>query len=677
MATNARISFCPACNEESCGDTVQCDGTCNEYFHVKCVGLTLIRAAKLSEWYCKNCDPANATLSFNVPHSSTLVAPHQVSKLHPQADDWNSCEGSEPTTKKTPNHRKDNQNVRPTGTKPKTRFKETISGQKEDRIPSSPKARSVSDKFSLRSRSSTVSKSSVASAKVTLLEQKASIVRQKRDMLAKQMELLDQEQNVIDEALQTMEHLDIDASSTDSFDSYEESSMQSNSQELKKMTSMTLSDKIRMYGKSFEQQTGGKKVEKKETPLRTLDQTKIPVTIDLAQWTARQTVPQTLTKFSGERGQWGSFINAYENSTNLCALSDAENLSRLQNCLVSPARDFVNHLMNDPTNVSEIIAILRMIYGNPQKILKEMIDEVKQSDDIEENDLAAVVRYGLSVRNICANIKTTGMASYATSPLLLEELIEKLPKSLQLSWAQECGVGVRGLCDFDSWLNRLSTNICKNLTNVDLTTPKKMSKVAFKRKPTRKEDVHVIDNSQESLIVKCHACGGRCRNLASCEIFKELTEEDKWQVIKKNGICRQCLTKHFMKHPFICKIAIKCDVVDCNGKHHPLMHRKKENTPSGVEQVTQTMENHFHSDARAKRTFFRYVPVKLMSDHEELEVMAFLDCGSSGTFLESRTAKALGLNGPLSPLHLKFSGNSHRMEVNSIFLECKMEEYMR
>lgn len=64
---------------------------------------------------------------------------------------------------------------------------------------------------------------------------------------------------------------------------------------------------------------------------------------------------------------------------------------------------------------------------------------------------------------------------------------------------------------------------------------------------------------------------------------------------------------------------------------------------------------------------FRVLPVTLSKDGIQLSIFAFIDEGSSSTLLDRSVADALGLNGPVEPLTLQWTGNVTRKEKNS---EC-------
>uniref|UniRef100_A0A182PWU9 DUF5641 domain-containing protein n=1 Tax=Anopheles epiroticus TaxID=199890 RepID=A0A182PWU9_9DIPT len=75
--------------------------------------------------------------------------------------------------------------------------------------------------------------------------------------------------------------------------------------------------------------------------------------------------------------------------------------------------------------------------------------------------------------------------------------------------------------------------------------------------------------------------------------------------------------------------------------------------------------NH-HQIALVEPPLFRYVPVTLHGNGCKVDTFAFLDDGSSATFVEHALVEELGLHGTPHPLCLWWTGNQKREEKNSV-----------
>jgi hypothetical protein len=61
-------------------------------------------------------------------------------------------------------------------------------------------------------------------------------------------------------------------------------------------------------------------------------------TTDMKKLLTRQVLGTSLPKFSGDVAQWPSFLATYRRTTDECQFSSGENMQRLRDCLVGPAR---------------------------------------------------------------------------------------------------------------------------------------------------------------------------------------------------------------------------------------------------------------------------------------------------------------------------------------------------
>lgn len=100
--------------------------------------------------------------------------------------------------------------------------------------------------------------------------------------------------------------------------------------------------------------------------------------------------------------------------------------------------------------------------------------------------------------------------------------------------------------------------------------------------------------------------------------------------------------------------------------HHRLLH--------GALGTTNTTEKHCltHSGSN-DRTLFRYVPVTMYGkDGRTVRTYAFLDEGSSSTFIDHSLMDELGLIGTSRPLCLKWTGGTTREEKASVQLAVRI-----
>ncbi|GBP03412.1 hypothetical protein EVAR_71356_1 [Eumeta japonica] len=174
------------------------------------------------------------------------------------------------------------------------------------------------------------------------------------------------------------------------------------------------------------------------------------------QLAARQSFPKQLPNFNGDPDEWPLFISSFENSTKLAGYTDAENLIRLQLALKGKAREMVKNKLLLPQMVPEILRTLRMCFGKPEYILERAISRAKAFPPIKDK-LEMLIEFAICVQNICSTMEGCQMHSHLNNPLLVKELVDKLPNSHKLNWAM-CikDTRVPVVKSFSDWLYNLA-----------------------------------------------------------------------------------------------------------------------------------------------------------------------------------------------------------------------------
>lgn len=97
---------------------------------------------------------------------------------------------------------------------------------------------------------------------------------------------------------------------------------------------------------------------------------------------ARNSDMRNLPQFSGKVKEWPVFIRQFEESTLKCQFTNSDNIVRLRNCLKGNARNAVLSALSYPENVSHIIKTLANLFGRPEFILNELIQEARQHQSL-------------------------------------------------------------------------------------------------------------------------------------------------------------------------------------------------------------------------------------------------------------------------------------------------------
>ncbi|GBP17521.1 hypothetical protein EVAR_74115_1 [Eumeta japonica] len=153
-----------------------------------------------------------------------------------------------------------------------------------------------------------------------------------------------------------------------------------------------------------------------------------------SQMEARRSIPRELPHFSGDPEDWPMFINSFETSTAIAGFSNAENLMRLQHCLKGKAREMVKSKLLIPALVPDVIRTLRLCFGRPEHILERVINKARTMPSPRDK-LESIIEFAINVQNICATMESCGLESHLNNPMLVKELVDKLPNQHKLNWA--------------------------------------------------------------------------------------------------------------------------------------------------------------------------------------------------------------------------------------------------
>lgn len=381
----------------------------------------------------------------------------------------------------------------------------------------------------------------------------------------------------------------------------------------------------------------------------------------------RHSFGKDLPIFSGRPEEWAVFISAFEHSTQAMGLTQYENLLRLQRALKGKAREVVEAQLSLPSCVDNIIKTLRTIFGRPELIFNTQIEKIRACPPVRSEKLETIVEFSTMIQNLCATMVASELHSYDYNPLMVNELVEKLPVNLKIEWSKysekfdKPGVGA-----FGDWINELAMYAYKVMPlNIQAENGPKSKP---KPNPVTKKTNHMHVHRQEESS-KCIVCKENCVKVEKCKQFLKLEPYQRWNITRKFKLCKLCLN-HKWGDPCECPKPQLCGKENCKFKHHILLHEERtSNSETESENTKATMNSH---SLMKKNILFQYIPVVLSNGDKQITTMAFIDGGSDGTFLEEHIVKQLGLVGPKSTLHINWTDDIQRCEPESMMLNFKI-----
>ncbi|XP_062716949.1 uncharacterized protein LOC115265221 [Aedes albopictus] len=400
-----------------------------------------------------------------------------------------------------------------------------------------------------------------------------------------------------------------------------------------------------------------------------------------AQLAARQVMPRELPKFNGDPQEWPIFYSSFKNTTEVCGYTDAENLARLQRCLGGSALEAVRSRLLLPASVPYVMDTLHKLYGRPEILISSLLKKVRNVPPPKSENLSTIVAYGLAIQNLVDHIVLADQQAHLSNPMLLQELVDKLPTSLKMQWGTyKQAFGNVNLATFNGFMAGL-VNLASELT-IDVDSAQNHHKQVRAEKPKQREKLFTHANEspdatkrgkdtsvEESTSKACSYCGNEGHQILSCSRFKSLDIGARWKAMRQMNLCRLCLVPH-RKWP--CRSKKECGVDGCRIRHHMLLHSNQSyrSEPVPPTKPSETVHHNYHHTK--SYSLFRYLPVTLYGNGKEVDTYVFLDDGSSSTLLEEAIAVQLGIDGESDNLWLGWTGKIGRHEKSSKRVSVKI-----
>ena len=337
---------------------------------------------------------------------------------------------------------------------------------------------------------------------------------------------------------------------------------------------------------------------------------------EMRGFVARQVVEtRELPTFSGLPEEWPVFFEHYEASTQECQFSNAENMARLRKALKGRVRVAVSALLALPGNVTNVMQTLQRRFGRPDFIIQSLIEKAKGMPAVREGDLLSLIDFGNAVGSLVSTMDPLKSVGHLSNPELRQQLLGKLPYSLQLRWggylsgrAEVAGTSLR---DFAQLLE-------SRADAASLVVSQK--KVGLQRSEPKKENPSLGTTH-------CFHVGIVCK-----EAEKQLTElplNQRREFALKKGLRFNCLRVNHR----VWQYRARSGCTKCKPKHHELLQGAQPQT-STRSLTPQNMSPSASSSIRTLGGRANSKVVQLMTTVAEVagarraRVRTFLDLGS-------------------------------------------------
>ncbi|XP_055628890.1 uncharacterized protein LOC129770218 [Toxorhynchites rutilus septentrionalis] len=346
---------------------------------------------------------------------------------------------------------------------------------------------------------------------------------------------------------------------------------------------------------------------------------------------------------------------------------------RLQKYLRGKALEAVKCQLLHPSNLDQVLATLKMLFGLPEIIVHSQIQKVNNLSAPKADRLGRLVDFALTVRNMVATVQVCELEEHLCNLTLLHSLSERLPPMIRLNWAtHRQSLRSVTLVEFSDWLYKLAEAASA------VTMPQFSCVADNKSRRARKEDGFLNTHAEAQKVKQfgssksCVVCKGSCVAVDKCKQFVSYSLSARWDALWEHKLCRSCLANHRGS----CKSAKPCGKNGCEYNHNRLLHndaKDKRETPmanssnhtNGQRPGVHDIESCNMHRGGSNSVLFQYIPIILYNQGIEIRTYAFLDSGSSLTLMEEGLAKQLQLSGEKYPLCLRWTADTCRYKMDA------------
>ena len=338
-----------------------------------------------------------------------------------------------------------------------------------------------------------------------------------------------------------------------------------------------------------------------------------------------------IPKFDGNILNWRAFWEQFESSVHSKSqLTDSDKLIYLRDALKdSPAKTTVLGLTQTSDSYCEAIKCLQERYDRPRVVHQAHVRKIQEAYPMKSDS-------GQELRRIhdllSQHTRALKAADNHTLDTYLTAAIElKLHESIKLKWTE-----YSSKCDttppYTDLLEFLDLQ-ARHHESVAQTTRKQATSTVERKIPHRFGYPARPDST-------CLVCNREGHPLHSCAKFQGMSRDERWEVIKKNGLCLNCLRGGHMANK--CRVPQTCK--KCNRRHHTLLHIEDSKPPEATNAQPVSNVTHVPPPRSNKQVLLMTCRARITSQNGVYsQARVFLDPGAACSFITERMAQQLRL----------------------------------
>ena len=380
--------------------------------------------------------------------------------------------------------------------------------------------------------------------------------------------------------------------------------------------------------------------------------------------------------FAGDPLKYYVFIRAFEENVEKYVTDSASRLARLIQSCSGRALALLQGcaIMQPEEGYEKARQLLKDRFGSEFVIAQAWINHVTSHPAIKANDGPGLQEYADLLRTCMHTLQAMKALAEINTQGSLLLIVTKLPSSIQARWRKEV-VRVKREKDrlptFEDLV--LLVEMASEEANVPMfgsVMPHKQSEKSGEEnrsKPKRSAGYSTNAKTQDNA-TKANENSDKncayCKNahwIWECQSFKDLPRDDRFQVVKREHLCFNCLKRggHGSRD---CKSKRRCNINNCGKRHSYLLHPETSPNHQQTQQyvvhaqpaLNGFVDSNCFSQSREKTVALPIVAVKVHSPygHKAVQTYALLDSGSTNSFCTQQLLDELGIVGQRETMSL-------------------------
>ena len=373
--------------------------------------------------------------------------------------------------------------------------------------------------------------------------------------------------------------------------------------------------------------------------------------------------------FKGNNEHYPSFMRAFQTNIASRLTNEEEKLQYLLQYTADKPREIVSTCLYLPPEhgYEEARRLLDRRYGNFAQMAVSLVERILEYPIIKSEDVEGLDSFAIHLRGSLNALKSLPHGAGSVDVKTIRALVDKVPYHMKEKWRRAVDgieqtsfrqATFEDFVDFVEVEARIATNPSYGRIMLGSGSAK------GKSRERRSEHALVAGVSSGKLFAGSFKDPRRVSNTCLCcsqehethecpELLAR-TPEDKNRFVFENRLCFGCLTaNHIIR---FCKERKKCQV--CGGLHATVFHRDQERPRSLI------VTSEHVAPIRQGGAKLQAVPVRITVYGNSLTTHAFLDSGSTHSFICAPLLRALGIS-PITNTSITLSTISKDERIDS------------